>query len=74
MADLYGNPNEGYSILGSGTSASAGGTITFTNNGPIMAGPHYVVIEPQGVNPDVYGPGSTPAAFVTNPYTLVVTQ
>jgi hypothetical protein len=71
---VYANANEGSSLLGSGESASAGGSVTFTTNEPIIAGPHYVVIEPAGVDPDVYGPGSTPAACVTNPYTLVVTQ
>ncbi len=71
---LYGNANEGYSSVGTGESTSAGGSVTFTTNEPIMAAPHYLVIEPAGVDPDVYGPGSTPATFVTNPYTLVVTQ
>jgi hypothetical protein len=73
-AYLYGNANEGYSSLGFGTSASAGGSVTFTTNEPVLAAPHYVVIQPAGIDPDAYGAGSTPATFVTSPYTLVVTQ
>jgi hypothetical protein len=73
-AYLYGNANEGNSTLGFATSGSAGGSVTFTTSGAIVAGPHYVVVEPAGIDPDAYGSGSTPATFVTNPYTLVVTQ
>jgi hypothetical protein len=72
-AQVYGNANENYDSLGFAQSTANGASLSFTTDQTIVPGPHYVVVEPV-TNPNAYGSGSTPASYVTNPYTLVVTQ
>jgi hypothetical protein len=72
-AQIYGNANEGNGSLAFGLGSSKGASLSVTTTEGIVPGPHYVVIEPQD-NPNPYGQGSTPASYVTNPYTLVVSQ
>lgn len=74
-AQFYGNENENYASLGYGAGSAAGASFSVTTTVPIVAGPHYVVISPASEPPrDAYGPGSTPASYMTQPYRVVVTQ
>jgi hypothetical protein len=70
---VYGTEAENYSILGYGSSTSNGMSFSFTTSQTPLAGPHYLQVEP-AFNPTAYGSGSTPASYVTMPYTIEVTQ
>ena len=41
---------------------------------PVTAGTYYLQVEPVTYTTHPYGSGTTPGAFTTQPYTLLVTQ
>jgi hypothetical protein len=49
------------------------GSVTITASSPASAGDYWVVIQPEDA-PDPYGEGTVPADYVTQPYTLTVTE
>jgi hypothetical protein len=73
-AYLYDATNNANTIHGYGSSASAGGSISFMTSAPVTAGTYYIQLEPVTYTTHPYGSGTTPGAFTTQPYTLLVTQ
>jgi hypothetical protein len=73
-AYVFGDYSSGEaSILGYGESGGDGQSFTVTTDQTFNAGPHYIRVEAT-YNPNAYGMGSTPASYLLQPYTLVVTQ